>query len=797
MPGANSRKVRNLPSELSSFVERPRELGEVKRLLAESRLVTLTGIGGTGKTRLAVRVAADVRRAFPNGVWFVDLTQLHDPGPFCQKLHNPDVLAHLVRATLGLPERGGGAPLGVLGVLVAQLADRRMLLVLDNCEHLLPAIAILARTLMLGCPGLRIVATGREPLSIAGETLFPVPPLSAPDPRSRPSLAELSRCEAVALFVARAQTSVPGFALTEDNHIAVADLCHRLDGLPLAIELAAAQLRVSVPQQILDRLADRFGSLGRGSRSAPVRQQTLRACMDWSFDLCATPERILWARLAVFVGGFELEAVEGVCADEALPGEDLLDLVAGLVDKSVLIREDVGHHQRVRYRMLETIRDYGQEILIQTGEQAALRRRHRDWYQQLVTRAKAEWISDRQAYWLSRLRREHPNLRAAIEYCLTEPGEAAAALRIALTLPFTYWTSQAIFGEGRRWLDRALDQYTAPTDLHARALMFAGYSAILQGDVDVAARLHHQAHDLAQLLGLPTELAFDAFVQAMGAIGRDDMPAAAESCERGLAILSRAPQPELEVRLVLLGMLGLAGDRQRAHAANQEILAITEPFGEGVIRSYALWALGLEAWRQGKFHEAASQVRDGLRIKQAQAPDDRHSIGLWLEVLAWIAASQQQARRAANLLGAADALWTHLGTPITALPPLAGDHNACERQAHDALGDAAYDQAFRNGQALTYEDAIAYALEQRRQHTTPAPKDTYSPLTRRERQIADLVGQGMSNKDVASALIISQRTAESHVEHILTKLGFSSRAQVAAWTAQQRTDTNNTQYRGT
>ena len=337
------------------------------------------------------------------------------------------MLAFLVTATLGLREQGGGSP---LRGLVGQLADRQLLLILDNCEHLIPASAIFADALLRGCPGLRILATSREPLAIAGEMLFPVPPLPAPDPGQRPSLAELGRYEAAALFLARAQAVAPGFGLTADNHLAVAELCHRLDGLPLAIELAAARIRTLAPQQILDRLSDRFRLLSRGNRAAPERQQTLRACVDWSFDLCAKPERILWARASVFTGGFELDAVEGVCADEHLPEADLLELVAGLVDKSILTREDVGasHAEAARYRMLETIRDYGQDKLGEAGEDAVLRRRHRDWHQQLAARTRAEGVSDRSAYWMARLTREHPNLCAALEFCLTEPGGAEAAL---------------------------------------------------------------------------------------------------------------------------------------------------------------------------------------------------------------------------------------------------------------------------------------------------------------------------------------------------------------------------------
>jgi len=793
MAGAELHKVGNLPSELSSFIGRRRELGEVKLLLAESRLVTLTGIGGTGKTRLALRVAAELRRALPDGVWFVDLTELHDLRLLSQEVQNPDVLAHLVRAALGLPEQGGGEP---LAVLVAQLADRRMLLVLDNCEHLVPVCASLADALLRGCPGLRILATSREPLNVAGESLFAVPPLSAPAPGSRPGLAEVSRCESVALFVARAHMSVPGFELTEDNYGAVAELCQRLDGLPLAVELAAARVAALTPQQILDRLADRFPLLGHGRRNAPVRQQALRACMDWSFDLCAMPERVLWARLSVFVGGFELDAVEGICTDETRPAEDVLDLVTGLVDKSILVRDDDASGQ-ARYRMLETVRAYGQEMLIQTDELAVLRRRHRDWYQQLVARFAAEWISDRQAYWLGRIDREFPNVRAAVEFCLNDPDQAEVALQIVVDLPLAYWWSRGVVREGSGWLDRAMARVTAPIALRARGLALTGYLGHWHRDADTVMRLLDEGQALAERLGAPAELAYAACMRGMVTVLRNDLTGAVESLEQGLTLVSAAPETELPLRLMTLLVLGtttaLAGDHDRASRCHEEILEITEPLGESYFRSLALWAYGIDAWRQGDLTEATRRESECLRIRHAQGLNDRRGgAPICFEALAWIAATQQRHERAATLLGVADTLWADLGTPITSLPMFRSNHDGCVRQARGALDDAAYGKAFHHGQILPYEDALAYALEERRRPTEPPAKDNESsPLTRRERQIADLLAQGMSNKDIASTLVISQRTAETHVENILIKLGFTSRAQVAAWAAVQHSDANS------
>jgi predicted ATPase/DNA-binding NarL/FixJ family response regulator len=770
----------NLPVVLSSFVGRQRELTEVKRLLSESRLVTLTGMGGTGKTRLAVRVAAQVRRAFADGVWFVDLSELREP--------EPDVLVLLVAATLGLREHGGGAS---LALLAEELADRRMLLVLDNCEHLLRAAAILADALLRSCPRLRVLATSREPLATAGEVRVAVPPLDAPDPHRRPGPADMIRYESVALFLARAATAEPGFGLTEANHVAVADLCHRLDGLPLAIELAAARIRVLTPQQIVDRLTDRFQVLSRGSRSAPERQQTLRACVDWSFELCTKPERRLWARLSMFAGGFELDAVEEICADDELPAAELLDLVAGLVDKSILVcdkvRDDQG--ETARYRMLPTFREYGQEKLDAAGEGVALRHRHSDWYQRLVAHASAEWVSDREAYWIARLGREHPNLRAVVEFSLAEPGEAEAVLRIAVSLPWLYWRARGLVGEGRRWLDRSLAQVSEATVLRARALLVSSHLTSAQGDRAAGLRLLDEGEELARRLDAGTELAHAAFLRGLRALYANDLPRAVRILEPARKTLSQAPPPYLylylNVLVTLCSAAGLAGDQERARGCQREMLAIVEPRGAGYHWSLALFVGGLVAWLRGDLREAAAQELECLRVKRAWESDDRHGTAQSLEVLAWVTAGQRQHRRAATLLGAADTLWTDVGTPVTALGHIFGHHATCERQTRAALGDAEFTDAFRHGQALTHDAAIAYALDRPCRPTATPHQATPTPLTRREQQVADLIAEGLSNRQIADTLAISTRTVESHAEHILTKLGLARRAQVAAWAATQ------------
>ncbi|HEX8631719.1 MAG TPA: LuxR C-terminal-related transcriptional regulator [Catenuloplanes sp.] len=787
MPARGRVSSGNLPAEATSFVGRRRELGEVRRLLVDARLATLTGVGGTGKTRLARRAAADLRRAFTDGAWFVDLTDLHDPRQLCRSVADPDVLAYLVAAVLGLPDQPGQQP---MRLLADQLADRHMLLVLDNCEHLLPACASLADTLLRAAPRLRVLATSREPLAVPGEVIFAVPPLLVPERAGRPTLADLLQCEAVALFVARAQAAMQAFQLTEDNRGAVAELCHRLDGLPLAIELAAARIRVLAPQQILDRLTDRFGLLSRGNRTAPERQQTLRACVDWSFDLCLKPEQTLWTRLTVFAGAFELDAVESVCTDEQLPPAEVLDVLAGLVDKSILACEDLG--SVVRYRMLETIRDFGREKLRLATEESGLRRRHRDWYQQLVALARAQWVSDRQPYWLARLGREHPNLRTAVEYCLTEPGQAEDALRIIGSLPVHYWWSRRLLTECRSWLERALGQAGAPTALRARSLLLASDLAFVHGDAGSATRLLAEGEHLAQQLDDPAATAHASYTRAIGTLHTNDLPATVRSCERALAVLATVPRPEseLDLHLRLLIALGvaaaMAGARDRAGACRTELLSITHRLGSDFYRSSALWSCGVVSWLHGDLPQAAAEVAESLRLKRAAGLGDDFGTALCLEVLAWITASQQRYARAATLLGGAEALRAGQGTRILSYRHLVPYHDECERQAREAVGDAAFVDALRYGQGLSYEEMLAYALDERRPSVPSASPATPTPLTRREREISELVARGLSNKDIAATLLISPRTAESHIENILNKLGFTSRSQVAAWVTAQR-----------
>ncbi|MBP2328567.1 non-specific serine/threonine protein kinase [Kibdelosporangium banguiense] len=776
MPPTAPGKAGNLSLELTSFVGRRREVTEAKQVLSASHLVTLTGVGGIGKSRLALQVAAQVQRAFDDGVWLVELGELQDPA----------LVEHTMAATLGLREQatlepGEQSRRPPMAMLTEYLAARQVLLVLDNCEHLVDTVAKLVDALLRACPRLRVLATSRERLGVSGEVTLPVPPLPVPDPRRPHTLRGLSQSAAVALFVERAVAVVPGFCLTADNQGAVAQICRRLEGLPLAIELAAARLPALSPAEILHHLSDRFRLLGAGLRGAPARQRTLRACIEWSHGLCTCPERLLWARLTVFVGGFELEAVEGICAGDDLASEGVFDLVRSLVDKSILIRQDGG---TVRYRLLDTLREFGQDKGRESGQDTALRRRHRDWYAELVARAEAEWISSRQVDWFARLEREYPNLRAALEFCLTEPGEAGAALRMATSL-YVYWFGRGLLSEGRQWLDRALAQQPRSSVERARALYADSMLAGQQSDIAAASALLDEGQEVARQLDDASTCALFSLASGYVAGHRGDLPRSVALLDAALdAFRAENNLPRLLETLFALAVYsGGRGDATRALAAHEEVLAITEPRGEVWYRSISLWALGLAVWQQGQPRRATGLVRESLRLKRPL--NDLLGTAWCLEALAWIAAGEPDSRRAATLLGAAQALWHTIGASPATVRHLLGYHEECEQRMRHALGEQAFQAAFQRGMDLSLADAIADALNEKPQ-AAPAPASAATTLTRREQQVAELVAEGLTNKQIAARLVIAQRTAEGHVERILAKLGFTKRTQLAAWVTEQR-----------
>lgn len=755
----------NLPLEVTSLINRRSEVAEVKKLLSTSRLVTLTGIGGVGKSRVALRVAAQVKRDFPDGVWLIELADVSDATQ----------LVAVMAAVFGVRNENR---LSMLEELVRFLGDSEALLVLDNCEQLVEAAAEVDEALLRACPGVRLLVTSREPLNIAGEAVMRVPPLTVPDPHREPTLLTLPRFDAVTLFVERAATAVPGFALDEGNMGAVARICARLDGLPLAIELAAARMRTLSPHQILQRLDDRYSLLTRATRTAPTRQQTLRLCIDWSHDLCIPVEQQLWAQLSVFAGSCELDAVEGVCDVDPTP-DTLLDILASLVDKSILIRDE--SNTVVQFRMLDTLREYGRQKLRESGRYEDLRHRHHVWYQQMLSDITDEWISARQPFWIARLEREQPNVRAALESCLSEDTDEAVdtGLRIATAL-FEFWYFRGLYTEGRSWLERALARPGGRSASHrAEALCAACKLAASHGDLRAATALLAEARTLAEQSRAPQLRPCIAYAEGLLALAEGEPDRAASHMERVVELTDSEPPGQLG--LSALALLGFAhevtGDHEQASEYYHKVLAITAPRGEVLHRAAALRGLGVAAWRRGEWDRAHELLREAIRVNSGL--NSAVLTALCLEALAWTAAATGDAERAAVFMGAAQGVWPEGNEMTSVFRNLRPTHAECELTTRRDLGDRRFDAVYQRGRDMDTETAVAYALGE--QTTGKGTSGSRSTLTKRERQVADLVAQGLSNRQIATKLVIAQRTAQGHVENILTKLGFTSRAQIAAW----------------
>ncbi|GIH62379.1 LuxR family transcriptional regulator [Microbispora siamensis] len=742
---------------------RRHELAELKRLLGTSHVVTLIGAGGVGKTRLALRAAEDVRRSFPGGVRLVELAALEDPA----------LLVQTVAEVLSVNDHSTRPP---LDALVERLRGRQTLIVLDNCEHVLAECAVLVDTLVRALPDLRVLATSRQALGIDGEQIVELAPLAMPAPGD--PAAPLAESDAVRLFAERAAAVVPEFEVTEENEEAVAEICRRLDGLPLAIEMAAVRLRVLSVSQVLERLGDRFRLLTGGSRAALPRQRTLRALFEWSYDLCTEQERLLWQRVSVFAGGLDLEAAEQVCAGDGIAREDVLELVAGLVDKSVLLRRE--YDGAVRYCLLDTVRQFGRELLAASGNEATLHRRHRDYYRKITSRAWAELFSAAQQSWVERLQRDHANLRKALGWSLREPGEAETGL--AMTAELLYHWSGYHLSEGAGWFDRSLAAATEPGEVRAHALWAGAWIALLRDDcVTTLARLK-EATAIAERLGLRVTLGYIAFLSGMAAVCGGDLETGMRRYEEAAAAHRAVGNPiGLALALNRLALANAFLGRPAARDLAEECVALCDLYGEGWHRAYALLALAMDAWHRDDMRAACEIDNESLRYNTAVG--DQLGMGMNLEAHAWFAAGEQEYERAARLLGVVRTFWRAVGARLAEFRYMSRCHDECEAVTREALGEAAFQAEVSRGAALTREEALTYALRERTPAArAPAPfEGRIAPLTRRETEIAHLVAEGLSNKDIAGRLVISQRTAEGHIEHILDKLGFKSRAQVAAW----------------
>ena len=690
----------NLPVRLTSFVGREQEIAAVRRALGETRLLTLTGAGGCGKTRLALRVADELLWAYPHGIWFVELAALADPA----------LVPQTVAAALGLPTTEQQSPVATLTEFVR---PRSLLLILDNCEHLVAACADVVETLLRAGPNVEVLATSREPLGVGGEAVWPVPPLALPpaawesavtDEQIRRESAS-PMPDSIHLFVERARLHRPAFALTPQNAAAVAEVCRRLDGIPLALELAAARVAVLSVEQIAARLGDRFRLLTGGGRTALPRQQTLRAALDWSYDLLTAEEQALLRRLSVFAGGFTLEAAEHIGTG------DVLDLLTSLVDKSLVLAEDQGGI--VRYRLLETVRQYAGEKLAEGGEDAAARDRHVEWYVGLVQAAAEAFRGPREPEWLSRLEQEHENLRAALSWSLSQ-GTGAPALRLAAGLA-RFWEMRGHIGEGKRWLEQALAAGGAPPSLRAMGLRGAGVLAYMQGDYATARALVEHSLVLYRELGdgygiadaqgnlgrtalrhgdyagarafLEASLALHAelghtpgianvqFTLGVILLRQGDYAAARARFETSLALNRELGNVEGIANALeeLATVVGEQGDDGRQAALLDESLALYRRLGDRSGIASVLGHRGTGAWTRGEYDRAQALLEESLALYREVG--DRRGVARLLGNQSLVALSQGDYERAVALCRESLALYREAGDSWAIgkyLPVLAG-----------------------------------------------------------------------------------------------------------------------------
>ena len=688
-----SRTSSNLPSEATTFIGRRREIAKAREKLSTARELTLTGIGGVGKTRLALRVATDLVQEFRDGVWLVELGELHDDA----------LLVDVVAEALAI-RNSSGRPLEEM--VVELLSHRNLLLILDNCEHVVAAVAGLATRLLRLCPDLKLLTTSRERLGIGGEVVLRVPPLEVPTQSA--AVHELRRFDALKLFVERAEAAVPGYtAATEQDWAAVAEICTRLDGLPLPIELAAARMRVMSPQELLQRLSERFVLLTTGERNAPTRQQTLRLSIDWSYELCTPREQQVWQQLSTFAGSFDLDAVEYLCAD-SFTATEVLDEITSLIDKSILNREP--HEGRVRFRMLETIRQYGREQAQRGNDSDRWRRRHRDWYRKMAVDAEAEWISPRQLEWNARLVREQPNLREALDFSINEPTDSLpdAALGMATAL-FRFWLARGLLNEGRHWVERSLTRPSEPSKERILALYVDSVFVELQGDLDAGATLVEECKTLTRRLGNSEMDAWAKHAAGLLAMYQGDQASACRLMEDAHAAFTTSG--ELAQQVYSLVTLGLAyefhGDTNRSIECHRSAIAISEAHGEFVYRSYSEWALGVALVRKGDYGAARAVLEQALGL--IQRAGEPLAAAMCLEVLAWIADAENHHERAAVLMGAAEALGRATGSSSVLFRALVTNHDECERSTRNTLGVDRFEAGLAKGRQLGFEGALAYA----------------------------------------------------------------------------------------
>ena len=746
----------NLPVPMTSYLGRAGEFLELAEMLRDNRLVTITGAGGLGKTRTALEVAGALLEEYPDGVWLAELGQLSDPA----------LVPQVVATSLGVREVAGQT---LSDTLTAHLAELRLLLVIDNCEHLVEPCAALAEALLGKCAQLRMLATSQVRLGVAGEVVSRLVPLP----------------EAAQLFVDRARLSEPRFAETTANAEVIAQICQRLDGIPLAIELAAARVKVMSVDELLARLDDRFRVLTDSSRTALPRHQTMRATVDWGYELLSEEERSLFRRLSVFAGGFTLDAVEAVCSGEGVDVADVMDLLARLVDKSLVAPEERSDGAS-RMRLLDTLRQYGRGRLAEEDDGARFARRHALYFLQLAEEARHDQRGARYSSWLARLEDEHDNLRAALETALQEPDETALALATAL---LWFWDVRGYLTEGHDRLSKALNTAPERTAARARAADAAGWLSQRLGDFPAAGRHFEEsvsiAREIEERLVLARALRNLSLIRLFSGLVEEAESLVAESLSLAGEIDDDASRAGSLLVMSLVAYF--ANDLAAARTHAQESADLHRKLGDEKVVAFLLACLASLAIDRADHAGATAHLAESLAISRAKG--DRVDLAFVLETSASLAVATGEPERALLLAGASAAL----RESVAALPvPLwRMKLESSLAMARRALGPTAAVEAFAAGTRMSVGEAIDFAARTERvsDGSGAGPRLPGSPgaagLTKRELEIAVLVARGMTNKEMAKRLFIAPRTVDAHVEHIRNKLGYHSRAQVAAWATEQ------------
>ncbi len=763
----------SLPAPSTPLIGREHEATAARQhvLAPHIRLVTFTGPPGIGKTRLALYVAREVLDQFCDGVFFVDLAPIKDPA----------LVVAAIGERLAVKEAGGQA---LLELIKHEVGDKHLLLLLDNFEQVIAAAPQMS-ALLAACLHLKIIVTSRAALRLSWEHEFPVPPLEFAHLAPLPALVGLSEYPAVALFLERARAVKPDFTLSADNGPAVAEVCARLEGVPLAIKLAAARSKLLSPQTILDRLRPRLDLLTRGERDVPPRQQTLRSAIAWSYELLEAAERALFERLSVFSGSFSFDAVGTVCTPDL--GASLLEGLAALVDQS-LLRQEITRDAAPRFRMLEVIREFAAEQLAAHGDAERIGQQHAGFFVALAETAQTKLGTGDQDVWLRRLELEHDNLRAALGWAI-DRSETEIALRLASALT-RFWLMRGHHTEGRELLERVLAASDgAATLARAKALRAAAHLLWIQGDYGYAAKLSNESLALSRELGDRPGIPFSLHTLGLHAYLMGDHARGEALLEESLRLAKPLGDKWL-VSLILTTLGRVAsrlGDSMRAEEFLEEGLSLAQASGDKWLASLALASLGMLKCRQGDVEQAAALYGESLSL--ARALGDRWWIAWGLEGMAEVAQSRGQPERAARLLASARASRDLIHAPP--IPPERSDLERVEAAVRRALDEQVFAAAWEAGRARPLEQAIEDALSGA---TVPGPPATTAGLratranavlTHRQQEVATLIARGHTNREIAAKLVITERTAATHVQHILNRLGFGSRSQIAAWAVER------------